>query len=313
MNFLRGNNRLTAQLMEMYEKILIDYQTDPAISPFTIVTLLPIVAFIIDQTLPPLPIFGRVFSRGVVPLVANSFCRLFNGTMRHLIEYFTDDDAGKAYQVISAIVDKWPTGKPSKQEGLLLILFTVLNKVRFRSNAPWTIKLVRVFAQSCSSPHEKVVIAMCSFWLRSEGQRVLTEGGKVILPLIVPELMDTVTSHWSTTARNSAKVALSICQKQDARLVQNIMRSPEIQSGSSSESPIFKKWVSIAREAQRNDRKLNLSSALMAISAQFVVRETATLVSTQQSPLPMGRQARCYSDRAVLVKPKIEPCHAQLL
>ncbi|OHT00526.1 hypothetical protein TRFO_32762 [Tritrichomonas foetus] len=286
-NLLNNNFNPAIHLLSFLERALIDHiSDDDDRPPFRISTILPIVHLIFNLSPNQLPIFSRVFSKAIVPLLADRYMTSFVNPLQRLIEFFVEDNAVHAKQVVHQILKTWPKMKSTKQSYFMNILNDTLPRMNYREIVKCVEKVFIINGYGLTSLHEKVALASLSMWNRLEIERIIAGNTKAIMPIALPALAKTVSAHWSQQVRQTAKMTLSMLAKYDNRLAQEYLNmgnlTQAVNNGKSGRT-----WASIVKQAQANDKSINVSQKINEIINSFGLptEDKTALTSARSAPI----------------------------
>jgi hypothetical protein len=270
-SLVTANPTLREDIASFLEGALIDYRSRVGQSPYRAVTILQVLHFVIEQTLPLLPIAARIFARAIVPMLADHYLLLFHGEMEKFVDFFLEDNPSYSVLVIRVLVNQFPILKVKKMVVVLGVMQRVVWHLPSRQLQQWALPVTSTLARALQSISEPVGQASIAFWSRAEGARLLKNHKNVVLPVIIPVVHAAMTGHWSPTVRTAAQACLSDFQKHDSRLVQEIVRAGA-PNATTEDSPQFRQWTLIAKSAQQRYGDINLNDKLAEITAGFKVR-----------------------------------------
>jgi hypothetical protein len=125
-------------------------------------------------------------------------------------------------------------------------------------------QLGSVLSEMSSSPCEKVASKALLLWSTPEGEAVLCELGRVLVPLLLPHVVEVSVSHWSDVVRSKARVAIAALQKRSIRRAQlNPLGPREI------ELPQFATWSAICAAAVTEDPEIDRALKMAQICRLF--------------------------------------------
>jgi hypothetical protein len=267
-SLLTANPTLREDVASFLEGALLDYRTRLGQSPYRAVTILQILHFVIEQTLPLLPIASRIFAYAIIPMFADPYLLLFHSEMEKLLDFFLEDNPSYSVLVIRVLVNQFPILKAKKMVIVLGVMQRIVWHLPSRQLQQWALPVTRTLARALESFSEPVAHVSLAFWSRAEGARVLKKHKKVVLPVIIPVVYAAAAGHWSPAVRTAAQACLSVFQKHDSRLVQEIVRGGTTKV-TSADPPQWKHWALIAKSAQQLYTDINLSDKLAEITAGF--------------------------------------------
>lgn len=307
MNIVRGNSHIVGPLIDLFEKVLIEYRLQEFASPFIPATVLPILAFVFDHTAPPLPSFHRIFSKGIVQLFGDRYYQTYGEPVKRIVEVFVDDNVLHAREVVDMIAGRWAITKPDKQVMLMPILYDTTAKLAQRDVRQRITKVLKIIAMSITSEHEKVALVALGLWQKLDNNEAITNHFKLAVSILVPPLCHVMASHWSQNVRTTAKSALNILQRYDLKLVQEHVRqfrSSAVSIEEMTETAKPKKWTSIARTAFDKRGDFNLSATLQDITRAFT-EETPRDVPDQSHSQQYFYTKPCQSHRPTVMQPLV--------
>lgn len=269
-NIVHGNSRIIVPLLDLLERVLIDYRMQDFASPFIPATVFPILSYIFNHKTPPLPIFHRVFSRAIVPIFKDRWYQTYGQSVKRIVELFVDDDFAHAREVVDMISSKWSLTRPEKEVQLLQVLYDTLGKMSPREQRTRVGKVLRIIARAIKSDHEKVALAALGIWQKLDSNEAIANNIKLAVSILVPAICQSMASHWSQNVKTAARSGLSVLQRYDLKLVQEQVRQFRERSfDDMAEEAKPKKWTTIIRTAFDKDGGFNLSKSLQSVTETF--------------------------------------------
>jgi hypothetical protein len=263
----RTSKHLRQPLITLYESVLIDYCQAHEHSPFLICTILSVLFYVIEQTVPLLVCADRAFVRGVLPLLRDRDLTVFGPAVERLVTFFVEDRPSHAAAALAAVVEVFPTGNTQKQLQMLDLIGATLDSPS-KAAQELAIPVARTIARAGESQNESVAETALRMWGKAGVDRLIGEQRRLVLPFVVPSIARVVGEHWSFRVRQAAKAAFAMFQKRDAKLVRQI----SLESGSRSDAAqplVMKQWVAVAKSAYGNDARINLGGAVREIAEKF--------------------------------------------
>jgi hypothetical protein len=190
--------------------------------------MLRLAVHLLDETSPLLPGATRVFVWAILPLVRSPYLHLFNAPIARLVECFSEGKAGCAIVLIRVITRDFWRSLPWNQSVILLHLGVALRYAPPRVLAAWAEPLAKLLAQASKSLSEVVAQAAAALWCREGGCRLLAAQKKVIIPIVVPAISHSMTSHWSAAVREAARNTMVAFQNAAAFLVSKTFKEAAI-------------------------------------------------------------------------------------
>jgi hypothetical protein len=286
----RGAVQLRRTVVEVYETALMDHRDSHRQSPFLVTTALSVLFYIVEQTVPLLPVSGHAFVRAVLPLFADEQMTFYVASLERLIGFFLDDRPSHGTPVVRALLAAFPTRGVRKQKAILELLGNALDRpIKFSQDL--AVPVARVLILAGESQSVTVAQTGLRMWVRVGVDRVLADQRRLIVPLAVPSLSAVMDTHWSYDVRQAAKSCLAYFQRRDGRIVQECL----IDAGPSfTPSPQMKNWVSVVKTAQASDESIDIGGLMQQILRYF---KPAPRVEDQSARLLTLSAARASSER----------------
>jgi serine/threonine-protein phosphatase 2A regulatory subunit B' len=292
---------LRKPLILLYESVLIDYYQSREYSPFLICTILSVMFYIAEHTLPLLPCSYRAFVRCVLPLLGDRDLTVFAPIVEKFFAFFFEDRPKLGVAALSVIVAIFPRGNSRKQLHLLALMAIVLEHPQ-RGLDDLVIPFCRLLAQASGSQNETVVQAALKMWGKSGVERLLDEHKKDVFPLLIPVLARVMTNHWSSAVRQSAKETLASFQKRMGKIVRDCMLETSVPTTMGTQPAMMKNWVIIAKSAYSNYSEINVQQTIQVIMETFKKDEHQAM-----APMNLVNFDRSSTVRnQMLVVPKFE-------
>jgi serine/threonine-protein phosphatase 2A regulatory subunit B' len=258
---------------------------------FLVSTFFRVFNFIIDKTggLPPA---DRLFRRVVLPMLAHPMLPVFQEPLSQLLDFFRDGSLTKTFEILKFILTKWPVRMGSKQVLFFEYLVSSLSRLASKPVENLTPQLSRVMAIIGASRNDKLPSVFTAFWLRPEGERLVGQHSRTLIPALFGPLTVLSTEHWSLPIRQNAKAGLAVLQRRDRERFHELMQEPAREEN----PPQIAKWIAIVKSARRADESMVIGAIFTQIGAVY---------SPASSENGRFTRPRSYSDRGLLIKPKL--------
>jgi hypothetical protein len=264
----RASPQLRRPVVEVYETAVIDHHDSRQLSPFLLATALSVIFYVVEQTVPLLPICERAFVRAVLPLFKDEQMTFYAASLERFLGFFLDDRPSLGMPVVRALLAAFPVHGVRKQKALLGLLGIALERpIKFSTEL--ALPLSRVLILAGESQNETVAQAGLKLWARGGVDRVIADQRRAILPFIVPSISMVMDNHWSYNVRQAAKSCFTGFQRRDGRLVQECLfesghLAPEI-----VQTPQMRKWVCVVKTAHTSDQMIDISRLMQQILSLF--------------------------------------------
>jgi hypothetical protein len=202
-------------------------------------------------------------------LVHDPYLAVFDTPMSCLIKIFCarDRETGQsenALALLRLILAKWPVTCSGKQELLLGYLARAVGSVTMVHLMKFALPLGQVLRETACSPCEKVASRSLQLWSRPEGEILLREVGRALSPMLLPYVVQVSNTHWSSTVRSNARIAMGALQKGSLKKAA-LAALPE----SRTEAPQFATWSAICALAVSADPGIGRVEKMGEICALF--------------------------------------------
>jgi hypothetical protein len=264
---IKVRSGICPELIELFETVLIDYRHYTS-SPFVPTTVLQVVYYIFNETVPLLPNAARVFVRAIVPLFGAQYLMLFNDSMDKLLQFFLEDNNALAVEVVRVLVNRFPVSLAGKMQAMLSHMQRVIQMIPLRGLQTWAVPIARALARAAQCGSEAVAQSAVGFWSKNEGNRLLTGQKKLVIPVIVPVICDIVLEHWSPAVRAAAQANFNVLNQHDSLAVKEAMRQRN-HGGVREEIPQLRVWMAVLRAAQMNDGEILVGEKIQEINRAF--------------------------------------------
>jgi hypothetical protein len=264
----RGAAQLRGPVVEAYEGALMDHRDAHRRSPFLVMTALSVLFYIVEQTLPLLPISRRVFMRSVLPLLADEQMPFYALAIERHLGFFLEDRPSHGTRVVRALLAAFPLRGVRKQRAILDLVGTALDRpIKFSTDL--AIPVARVLVRAGESQNETVAQAGLKMWSRASIDRLMLDQRRLIVPLAVPSISMVMDTHWSCEVRQTAKSCFAAFQRRDGRMVQESLLESAFEGPLMEQTPQIRNWVSIAKAAEICDQTIDIGGMMQQILLLF--------------------------------------------
>jgi hypothetical protein len=256
-------------LADIFETKLRDLSGSLTPDPYFLSTVLPVLHFIFTQTFPLIPHAEVIFSTALLPLVTDPYLVIFETSLSLLVDFFIDMDleqgvSANAMTLLPVLLMKWPHTNSGKQAVMLNYLMRTVGHLKPATILKWMMPFLRIVRSMSESPSEKVASTALLIWSRPEGERLLAELGRVIVPSLLPTLRQVSDAHWSAAVRTNAVIAVGALQRRDVRK----QAKPPAPPGP-LELPQYAKWSAVLTVAHEKDKEIQFPQKMTEIARWF--------------------------------------------
>jgi hypothetical protein len=255
-------------LADIFETMLRDLAGASSSNPYFVSTVLPVLHFIFTQTFPLIPHAQAIFSTALLPLVTDPYLVIFETSLSLLVDFFIDMDleqgaSENAMTLLPVLLMKWPHMNSGKQAVMLSYLMRTIGHLKAVTILKWMMPFLRIVRAMSESPCEKVASAALLIWSRPEGERLLAELGRVIVPCLLPTLKNVSTSHWSAAVQTNAVIAVGALQRREVK------KTTAPPPKASAELPQYAKWTAVLTAAHEKDKEIVFPPKMTEIAKMF--------------------------------------------
>ena len=233
-------------------------------SPFFMQANLTIIFYIITHSPKITTQIYKVFIFSIIPLIHDPHLSMFYPQLRPILEFFIDEKPVLAFNIFQDLIKHWPFQILSKQVIYLELLTYLLDKLPKREIEANLSKIFGFYAEGSRSPSVKVAENAYSFWTSMRCDPLMRAYSKTIIPIMYQPIVDSRNFHWNSTIRENATLALRVMMRFDSKTVQ--FCSEKKPYGGNQNQDDLRNWATIARQAARADRTVNLGGKLSEIS-----------------------------------------------